>query len=199
MATFADLARRRRSVRAYRPDPVPDELLEVVLEAARWAPSAVNTQPWEFIVVTNPELKAAAGRQARYFGVGWPHIHQAPALIAVCGRQMTPFSRDDCIFAAANLMLAATDMGLGTCWIGGFTEATIRELLGIPEGYVLPGFCTLGYPAGETPAPPKRPLSEMVHRDGFGGRHGSLGRWWGPLEVVGRLLRLQIRRKRADR
>lgn len=199
MGAFLELARRRRSVRAYRADPVPGELIEQVLEAGRWAPSAVNIQPWEFIVVTDPALKAAVGRQARYFGVGWPHIHQAPVLIAVCGRQLTQFTRDDCIFAAANLMLAATDLGLGTCWIGGFTEATLKELLSIPDGYVLPGFCTLGYPAGETPAPPKRALRELVHYDGFQGRHGSVGRWWGPLEVVGRLLRLQFQRKRADR
>jgi nitroreductase len=199
MGSFQELAQRRRSVRAYRAEPVPEELIEAVLEAARWAPSAVNSQPWEFIVVTDPELKAAVGRQARYFGVGWPHIHQAPVLIAVCGRRLTPFARDDCLFAAANLMLAAADLGLGTCWIGGFAEGTIKELLGIPEAYVLPGFCTLGYPAGETPPPPKRALEEMVHRDGFQGRRGSLRRWWGPLEVIGRLLRLQIQGPRAGR
>jgi nitroreductase len=195
MNTFLALARSRRSVRRYRPEPVPEELLEELLEAARWAPSAVNTQPWEFIVITDPALKQEVGKRARYFGVGWPHIHEAPALIAVCGKRLTAFSRDDCIFAGANLMLAAADRGLGTCWIGGFDESVMKQLLAIPDSYLLPGFCTVGYPEGETPAPPRRELHEMIHRDGFSSRHASLGRWVGPLEVLLRLFKLQFRRR----
>ena len=184
-------------MRQYRPDLVPDDLLLEVIEAARWAPSAVNIQPWEFIVVTDPQVKAAVGRHARYWGVRWPHIHEAPALIAVCARRTTKFARDDCIFAAANLMLAATDRGLGTCWIGGFDERVIGEILGIPADYLLPGFCTIGYPAGVTAAPPKRPLESVLHRDTFSGRPG-VPYLRGPVEVLGRLLRLQLRRRRAE-
>lgn len=192
--SFLELARSRRSVRAYRPDPVPEETLRELVEAARWAPTAVNTQPWEFIVITDPEVKAAVGKQARYFGIGWPHIHAAPALIAVCARKATPFARDDCIFAGANLMLAAADRGLGTCWIGGFNEQTIKRLLGVPDDYLLPGFCTVGYPVGETAPPPKRPLEQMLHRDTFEGRRGGLRDLRGPLAVLRRILRLQLRR-----
>lgn len=192
--TFLELARARRSVREYRPDPIPDDLLMEVVEAARWAPSAVNTQPWEFIIVTDPEVKAAVGNHARYFGMGWPHIHAAPALIIVCAGNATAFSRDDCIFAGANLMLAAADRGLATCWIGGFKEKVIKDLLSVPKHYILPGFCTIGYPAGETEAPPKRPLEEMAHRDTFEGGRGGLRNLRGPLEVIGRILRLQFRR-----
>lgn len=190
---FSHLARTRRSVREYLPDPVPMEDLLELVEAARWAPSAANLQPWEFIIVTDPETKQQVGQHARYMGLGWPHIHQAPALIAVCARQTTRFSRDDCIFAAANIMLCAADRGLGTCWIGGFDEDLIKKLLAIPEGYVLPGFCTVGYPAGDTPAPPKRPLADMVHQDGFEGRRGALRSLRGPLEVLRRLLAMQFR------
>ena len=165
------------------------------MEAARWAPSAVNTQPWEFILVTDPAVKEAVGRQARYFGVGWPHIHTAPALIVVCARKATPFARDDCIFAGANLMLAAADHGLGTCWIGGFKEETIKRLLAVPDSYILPGFCTVGYPAEPTHPPPKRPLEQMIHQDTFEGRRTGLKDLKGPLEVLGRLLRMQFGRK----
>jgi nitroreductase len=166
-----------------------------VVEAARWAPSAVNLQPWEFIVVTDQQVKAAVGRHARYMGVRWPHIHEAPALIAVCARRTTKFARDDCIFAAANLMLAATDCGLGTCWIGGFDERVIGGILGLPPDYVLPGFCTIGYSAGVTEPPPKRALEGLVHRDAFSGRPG-VPYLRGPLEVLGRIVRLQLRRSR---
>ena len=166
-----------------------------VIEAARWAPSAVNLQPWEFIVVADAQVKAAVGGHARYLGVRWPHIYEAPALIAVCARRTTKFARDDCIFAAANLMLAATDRGLGTCWIGGFDERVIGEILGIPADYLLPGFCTIGYPAGVTQPPPKRALRDLVHRDGFSG-HPGVPYLRGPLEVLGRILRLQLRRSR---
>jgi nitroreductase len=198
MDSFLQLARTRRSVRRYRPDPVPEDLLREVVEAARWAPSAVNLQPWEFIIVTDPQVKEAVGRNARYMGVSWPHIHEAPALILVCARTLSKFSRDDCIFAGSNIMHAAVDRGLGTCWIGGFSEKVIREVLGVPEGYILPGLCTIGYPDGETEAPPKRPLEDMLHRDGFEGRRGGLTRLRGPLEVLGRILRLQFRRKRNE-
>ncbi len=194
---FLDLARARRSVRSYRPDAVPAALLEEVLEAARWAPSAVNTQPWEFIIVTDEATKAAIGRHARYWGLGWPHIRTAPALIVVCGRRLTAFSRDDCIFAGANLMLAAADRGLGTCWIGGFNEQTIKELLAVPTDHLVPGLCTIGYPVAETAAPPRRPLAEMVHHDTYAQRGLGLVRLRGPWEVVRRLLKLQLQRPRG--
>ena len=173
---------------------MPDELLLEIVEAARWAPSAVNIQPWEFIVVTDPQMKAAVGQHARYLGVRWPHIHEAPALIVVCARRTTKFARDDCIFAAANLLLAATDRGLGTCWIGGFNERLIAEILSVPADYLLPGFCTIGYPAEVTEPPPKRSLEDLVHRDSFTGRPG-VPYLRGPLEVLGRILRLQLRRR----
>jgi nitroreductase len=195
MESFLELARTRRSVRAYKPDPVPEALVRELLEAARWAPSAINSQPWEFIVVTDAEVRAAVCDSARMLGVRWPHIAQAPVLVVICAPRITPFSRDDCIFAGANLMLAATDRGLGTCWIGGFSEATIRRLLGIPEGFVVAGMCTVGYPAGETRAPARRELAEMVHRETYTGGKGGLARLSGPLEVAWRLLRLQFRRR----
>jgi len=196
MQSFVDLAAERRSVRRYRPDPVPEELLRELVEAARWAPTAVNSQPWEFIIVTDPEVRTLVGDHSRYMGLGWPHIHESPALIVVCARRLTAFARDDAIFAGANIMLAAADRGLGTCWIGGFKESVIKPILHIPEDYVLPGFCTVGYPDGPTQAPPKRPLESMVHRDTLTGHRPLIPSVGGPLEVLGRLLKMQVAKRR---
>jgi nitroreductase len=195
--SFLELARARRSVRAYKPDPVPEGVVTELLEAARWAPSAINSQPWEFIVVTDAQVRAAVCESARMLGLRWPHIAQAPVVVVICAPRVTPFSRDDCIFAGANLMLAATDRGLGTCWIGGFGQGTIRKLLGIPEGFVVAGMCTVGYPAGETRTPPRRELAGMLHAETYAGGKSGLRRLAGPLEVAWRLLRLQLRRRGA--
>ena len=135
---FLDLARSRRSVRHYRPDPVRPDLLDQVLEAGRWAPSAVNSQPWEFIVVTDPEVKQALYDLAGVLGLRWRHLLTAPVVVVVCARKLTPYSRDDCIFAGQNMLLAAADLGLGACWIGGFNEAKIRKLLSLPGGLPAP-------------------------------------------------------------
>jgi len=165
--SFLDLAHSRRSVRQYRPDPVPDDLLMQVLEAGRWAPSAVNSQPWEFIVVTDPAVKQALYDLAGVLGLKWRQLLTAPVVIVICARRLTPYARDDCIFAGQNMLLAAADLGLGTCWIGGFSERQLKRLLSIPSGYLLPGMLTLGYPAHEPPAPPRRELAELIHDNTF--------------------------------
>ena len=182
--SFLDLARARRSVRRYRSDPVPDDLLGQVLEAARWAPSAVNSQPWEFIVVRDPQVKQALYDLAGVAGLKWKHLLTAPVVIVITARRLTPYSRDDCLLAAQNLMLCATDLGLGTCYIGGFSESKIRQLLSIPEGYLLPGMITLGYAADEPQAPPRRELASMRHEDTYQSRGLDLSH----LSRIGRLI-----------
>jgi len=194
--SFLDLARTRRSVRQYRPDPVPDELLQQVLEAGRWAPSAVNSQPWEFIVVTDPDVKQALYDLAGVLGLKWKQLLAAPVVIVVCARRLTPYSRDDCIFAGQNMLLCAADLELGTCWIGGFSERKLKRLLSVPEGYLLPGMLTLGYPAHEPKPPPRRDLSEIVHHDTFGGRAWTCPHLTRILRSVRRLWRLQWDKKR---
>lgn len=168
--SFRDLVHRRRSVRQYTPQPVPDDLLQQVLEAGRWAPSAVNSQPWEFLVVTDPEVKQALYDLAGVLGLKWKQLLAAPVVIVICARPLTPYSRDDCIFAGQNMLLAAADLGLGTCWIGGFSERKLKRLLSIPGGYLLPGMLTLGYPAHEPTVPPRRELTAMVHHETFESR-----------------------------
>ncbi len=167
---FSDLVRMRRSVRRYDDRPVPMQLLERICDAGRWAPSAMNMQPWEFIVVTDPVVKGQLGDSAGVMGMKWPHIKAAPAVIVLCAKNTSRFAHDDCLLAAENMLLQATEFGLGTCYIGGFSPERIRQLLSIPSGYVVPGMITVGYPAAETKPPEKRPLSELMHRNTFEGR-----------------------------
>jgi len=143
---------------------VPKETLEAVLEAGRWAPSAVNSQPWHFLVVTQWERRRRLADRARMLGfVRWRHLSQAPAVLAIIGAvRGNRFAVVDCALAGMNMLLAAHALGLGACWIGGFTQEQVRGVLGVPAGREVIGLITLGYP-DETPRnPPRLPLARLV-------------------------------------
>jgi nitroreductase len=162
---FLELAEKRYSVRAYKPDPVEEDKLQQVLEAARLAPTATNAQPFQLIVIHT------AGREAelrRIYKRDW--FVQAPLVICICGipaqgwvrRDGKNYTEVDVAIAMDHLILAATDLGLGTCWVAAFDAIAAREVLGLPEGVEPIAFTPLGYPADE-PGPKKRkPLSELV-------------------------------------
>jgi len=155
--------RKRRSIRKYRPDPVPQEDIEYVLEAARLAPSWANSQCWHLVVVTDPQVKEAVAK------AGNPWTAQAPALIVACADATKPGTKGDQQYymldigiAVEHLILAATDRGLGTCWIGAFKEEVAREALGVPDSIRVVAFTPLGYPA-EPPGPQRRKsLNQIV-------------------------------------
>jgi len=162
---FSELIQRRYSVRAYRPDPVEDDKLQRVLQAARLAPTAANRQPFQLIVIHT------AGREGdlrRVYDRDW--FTQAPLVICACGLPARGWVRGDgksytdvdVAIAMDHLVLAAADVGLGTCWIGAFNPDAAREVLGLPEGVEPIAFTPLGYPADE-PRPKKRKaLAELV-------------------------------------
>jgi len=164
---FRNLAAARRSVRAYRPDPVPEPLLLEVLEAARLAPSACNRQPFRVVVIRTH------GREAdllRVYPKEW--FVQAPLVLAVCAVPAEAWVRSrhdgwsaaetDATIATDHMLLAAADRGLGTCWIAAFDPRAAREVLGLPEGVVPVAFTPLGWPA-DTPGPKERkPLEDLV-------------------------------------
>ncbi len=194
MNSFLELAKGRRSVRLYRPEPVPPLVIRRLLEAARSAPSGLNVQPWEFVVVTDETLRAQVGRNAFYYGIYSPHVGRAPVIIAVCmNRRRGPFARDDCCIAATHLLLAAADLGLGACWVGGLRREAVRRSLGVPEGMQVLCLVTVGYPAEKPRPTPRRDLASMVHWNGWQSRRPRSGaRSWGPLSVLGHFLRVQM-------
>jgi nitroreductase len=154
----------RRAVRAYTPDPVSREVLEDIVDCARLAASAINIQPWEFVVVTNRDMLAriaTATDHGRF-------IAQAAASIAVFCRD-TKYYLEDGSAATQNLLLAARAHGLGSCWVAGDKKPyceTIRELLGAPTGMRLVSLVALGHPA-EDPSKEKRPLADLLHWEHF--------------------------------
>ena len=150
--------RTRRSIRNYTGDPIPREDLETILDAARLAPSGHNEQPWDFIVVTDRdainELKIAAG---------W--MDKAGAIIAVV---LDPTSRwwlEDGSAAVTNMLLTATALGYGACWVEGNAlplEERFKKYLGVPEGKRMPILIPIGVPT-EMPEKEKKALEEIVH------------------------------------
>ena len=160
---FADVVSKRRSVRKYKSDPVPNEDIEYVLEAARLAPSWANSQCWKFVVVTDPEVKEDLAKA----GNGW--IAQAPVIITACADPSKPGTKGDQQYymldvgiAMEHLILAAADRGLGTCWIGAFDEDIAKKALGVPDNIRVVASTPLGYP-DQDPAPkPRRSLEEIM-------------------------------------
>ena len=162
---FSELITRRYSVRAYEPDPVPDEVLRQVLEAARLAPTAANKQPIQFIVI-HP-----AGREAelkRIYKADW--FGRAPLIVCACTVPAQAWVRGDGLnygivdatIAMDHLILAATNAGLGTCWIAAFDVPAAREVLELPDGVEPIAFTPLGYPADKPRPKQRKPLAELI-------------------------------------
>ncbi len=163
--TFLELARARFSVRGYDPAPVSDEDLNKVVEAGRVAPSAANKQPWHFIVVRDEqrrrELSTAYVKE-------W--FWQAPVIIVVCVEPLKAWSRMDGknyawvdgAIAMDHMTLCATDLGLGTCWIGAFDPTKVKHVLGLPEGVEPVAMTPLGRPTSQPRPKTRKPLEEVV-------------------------------------
>lgn len=183
--------RRRRSIRCYSPRPVEDEKIAAVLEAARLAPSSSNTQPWHFIVVRNTETikklrECAPSGTKRLLN---EFIKQAPVAIVACGRPhplnhiFTGFFgismlSIDVTIAIEHIVLAATDLDLGTCWIGWFSETKVKNLLKVPRNVRVVALLTLGYPEnpstkddlGGVHAKPRKALNQIYSLEYFGNK-----------------------------
>jgi nitroreductase len=158
--------RTRRSIRRYKQDPIPDELIVKILEAGRWAPSASNSQPWSFVVLTDPEVKR---RVTRCFLYGW-FLDEAPVGIVVSvDPRLSSCPIQDGSLAVQNMMLAAHALGLGTCWINpGLNDNEVKKILGIPRGHSLICVLSLGHPA-EAPSKLRKKLRDIA----FSGRWGN--------------------------
>jgi nitroreductase len=168
--------RARRTVRSYRADPVPEDLLVQVLDAVRWAPTSGNVQPWELIRVLSPERREAIVA-ATYGGYArtapsqaW--LQGAPELIVVCvnalrtmaryGPEGESYAQLDVAAAIQNMLLAATSLGLGAAWIGGFRQAEVRQVLELDRDLEPLGLVTLGYAEETPPTPYRLPLDDIL-------------------------------------
>jgi nitroreductase len=163
---YMDLIAQRYSVRAYRPDPVEDWKLAQVLEAARLAPTAANRQPFQVVVMHT------AGRQAEIGRIYYrPWFVQAPLVLAVCAISSLAWVREsdrfnarliDAAIVADHMILAAANLGLGTCWVAAFDVEAARQVLRLPSEAEPVIFTPLGYPADQPGPKERKPLAELV-------------------------------------
>src|SRR3989338_1827128 len=157
----------RRSIREYKNKPIPKEILEKIVDAARHSPTAKNIQPWEFIVITQSETLKKIGELAQ----NGRFLAQAKACIAVYCSDTKYYLEDGCA-ATENILLAATAFGIGSCWIAGDKKpycSQINSLLNVPPTYKLVSLISLGYPASEKDfrTAHKKSLPQIIHRETF--------------------------------
>lgn len=175
-----EVIKRRRSIRKYLPDQIKDEELNMILEAAIFAPSGHNEQPWHFLVIQDKELIDRMSEKAKEAmtrsDIDWivkigqntrRHIfHNAPTVIVVSGRKGSYSALVDCSAATQNMLLAAESLGIGSCWIGlanfFFQQEEEAKRLSIPEGYEPFYAVTLGYKD-----PSYQPIAPERKRDVF--------------------------------
>lgn len=166
--SFLDIAKKRFSVRVYDAKAVPDEVIDMVLEAARIAPSAANRQPLHFVVLKDPDRRHS-------LGVAYPRdwFWKSPVIIVVCVDTARAWMRADnknygdvdAAIAMDHMTLCAADLGLGTCWIAAFDPAKVSRILNLPEGINPLAMTPLGYPAEPIRAKSRKTLAEMVHQE----------------------------------
>lgn len=171
---FIDLVKRRRSTRKYLSDPVPRELIERCIEAATYAPTACNTQSWRFIVVEGDLKRELVERSLGGFIVPNRFADEAPAIVVIAtdmnlithriGGKLKgiDYHLIDAGIAGEHFVLQATELDLGTCWIGWFDKKAVKRLLKLPGGWDVPAMLTIGYPAGEPVEKSRKRIDEVV-------------------------------------
>ena len=155
-----EVLKTRRSVRAYKSEPVPRSIIEDIIDCGRLAATAVNIQPWEFVVVTEPAMLRKIADITDY----GKFIADASACVLVLCAE-TKYYLEDGSAATENILLAARAHCLGSCWVAGDKKhyaPDICRVVGAPRGYRLVSLIPIGYPV-ETQEPAKRPLAEVLH------------------------------------
>jgi nitroreductase len=167
---FKEVIIKRQSTRDFTDQPVSDDQLNAILEAARIAQSGCNFQPWKFVVVKNSQVK----KQLMQAANNQPHVGQAPVIIAAValdpGRMMpceVPACAVDLAIAVENMALAAVDQGLGSCWIGAFSQNIVKKILGVPDEYMVDALLPVGYPKQVREKSPRKSMAEIVCYDRF--------------------------------
>lgn len=163
---FQELIRKRYSARAYKPDPVEEEKLQQILEAGSLAPTAANRQSFQIIVI---QTKGREEELKHVYGRDW--FVQAPLVLCVCAIPAENWTRRDdnknyhdvdAAIVMDHLILAAADLGLGTCWIAAFNPSAARQVLALPDDVEPIVFTPLGYPADELRPKSRKPLEDLI-------------------------------------
>jgi len=175
MSEFGNLVASRFSCRAYRSDPVPRAALEQILEAARLAPSACNRQPWRFAVATEAGLRRQLLEEGTLPGLRMTWALEAPVILVLGIRKSlithkvapllshVDYPLLDLGIAGEHAVLQATELGLGTCWIGWIRPKEVRRLVGWPSDIIPQSLITVGWPASRPErTSPRLPLNEIV-------------------------------------
>ena len=166
--------KERRSIRAFTDEKVSEKDVEWLIDAARWAPSAGNTQPLELVVVKDKEMKRKLSEAA----LNQTFIQKAPVVIVVCAdlnrssrgygsRGKNLYSLQDTAAATENILLAAQELGLATCWVGAFRDKEVAKAVKAPKNMKPVAIVPVGHPAERPLAPPKRSVNEIVHYETF--------------------------------
>jgi nitroreductase len=162
---FTELVKERYSVRAYKNTPVEKEKLDRILETACLAPTAKNSQSFKLFII---DVKNNQGKLLKIYSRDW--FVQAPIVVLICGIPKDNWVRADgknyndidAAIVMDHLILAATDAGLGTCWVGAFDSKAAKELLALPQNFEPIAFTPLGYPADNCREKNRKKISEIV-------------------------------------
>ncbi|MGB6010319.1 MAG: nitroreductase family protein [Desulfobacterales bacterium] len=178
---FDQIVRRRRSTRSFDSRPVTEKDVISMVEAARLAPSACNSQTWRFVTVTRREIIRKICHEAMRPVIPNKWLEQAPLIFVGCsqldvianriGSGVTgiEYYQIDLGIAMEHMVLKATELGLGTCWIGWFDESTLKKILEIPNKIKVSALLAVGYPKDESPKKRKRkPLEKIVFSEKWG-------------------------------
>ncbi len=169
---FIDLVKSRRSIRKFESRPIPREFILSCIDAARYAPSASNTQGWKFYIAEG-KLKERLTEECLGGVVPNRFAASAPAIVVIAMKMSLvthrigarlrdiDYHEIDAGIAGEHFVLQATELGLGTCWIGWFNKARVRRLLGLPRSYDIPALIALGFP-DEVPSPKERKKIEDI-------------------------------------
>ena len=166
--------KERRSIRAYTDEKVSENDIEHLLEAARWARSAGNSQPCEFVIIRDLEIKRKLSDAAQ----NQTFIQKAPVVLVVCadvtrssrgygGRGKKLYSIQDTAATTENILLTAQELGLATCWVGAFREKEVAKAVKAPKNVKPVAIVPVGYPAERPMVPPKRSINEIIHYETF--------------------------------
>lgn len=166
--------KERRSIRSFTTENVSDAAVKLLIEAARYAPSAGNTQPLELVVVRDPEIK----RRLSLAALNQTYIQKASIVFVVCAdvtrskkgygsRGEKLYSIQDTAAATENILLAAHELGLATCWIGAFNEEDVAWVINAPKNTKPVAIVPVGYPAEKPSVPKRRIADEIIHYETF--------------------------------